>query len=65
MVDRVLRRYGPFLEKLLFWALEGDKSPFDRDDSQRQELTRKPVRKMLKKNKVLAEPAHSPIRQKA
>ena len=64
MVDRAVSRFGPFFEKLMLWALEGEESPFDRHDFKRLESARKPVRKKRRKNKALTGLAHTAIHQK-
>ncbi len=65
MVDAVIKKYGPFFEKLILWVIEGKKSPFCRDYPPRLKTTQKSFRKMRNKNKALAVLAHAPIHQKA
>ena len=47
MVDTAIRKYGLFLEKLLLWLIEGEKSPFIRDTPPALIL----VKKLVKKHK--------------
>jgi hypothetical protein len=65
VVDRAVSRFGSFLEKLLLWALEGEKSPFSRKNSKPAETTHKPFTKKRNKYKGLDVLAHKQIHQKA
>ena len=59
MVDRAVNKFGSFFEKLLLWALEGEKSPFNQNTYQPLEVTRKPFRKKRNKTKNIVVLAHT------
>jgi hypothetical protein len=45
VIDGAVKRFGPFLEKMMVWALDGGESPFIRVRSQPIEKIKNPVLK--------------------